>query len=50
MEEVIALIFDFDDTLIPDSTSSLLEEYSLDPEKFWNEEVRGLVNDGLISI
>lgn len=46
MEEVIALIFDFDDTLIPDSTSSLLEEYSLDPEKFWNEEVRGLVNDG----
>ena len=46
MEEVIALIFDFDDTLIPDSTSSLLEEFSLEPEKFWNQEVRALVNAG----
>lgn len=46
MGEVIALIFDFDDTLIPDSTTSLLYEYSLDPEKFWNKEVKGLVNAG----
>jgi phosphoserine phosphatase len=46
MEDIIALIFDFDDTLVPDSTSSLLEEYGLDPEKFWNEEVKGLVNVG----
>ena len=46
MEEVIALIFDFDDTLIPDSTSLFLEEYSLKPEEFWNHEVTSLVNAG----
>ena len=46
MGEVIALIFDFDDTLISDSTSLFLEEYSLKPEEFWNNEVTNLVNKG----
>ena len=46
MSNVIALIFDFDETLMPDSTSAFLEEYSIDTEKFWNEEVKSLVNKG----
>jgi phosphoglycolate phosphatase-like HAD superfamily hydrolase len=31
----IAVIFDFDDTLIPDSTTELLEAYRIDATKFW---------------
>jgi hypothetical protein len=33
--EIIALVFDFDDTLMPDSTSKLLRAYSIKPEDFW---------------
>jgi len=31
----IALVFDFDDTLAPDSTSKVLEAIGLDPPAFW---------------
>jgi hypothetical protein len=31
----IALVFDFDDTLAPDSTSKVLEAIGLDPPDFW---------------
>jgi hypothetical protein len=34
-ESVIALIFDFDGTLGPDTISSLLREQKIDPENFW---------------
>ncbi len=40
----IAVIFDFDDTLAPDSTSALLEDMGLDAGKFWQETVQPLDN------
>jgi hypothetical protein len=39
MSDVIALIFDFDDTLASDSTSGLLESIGVDPNAFWKESV-----------
>ena len=35
MQTTIAVIFDFDDTLVPDSTSSFLERQGLDVKAFW---------------
>ncbi len=43
---VIAVVFDFDDTLAPDTTSMLLEGRGVDVRKFWTEEVAGLVKLG----
>lgn len=43
---VIAVIFDFDDTLLPDSTSALLDEYGIDPTRFWSEDAQRLVEEG----
>lgn len=42
----LALVFDFDDTLVPDSTTSLLKEYAINIRKFWGEDVKALVNSG----
>lgn len=38
MSTRIGVIFDFDDTLAPDSTTYLLKKLGIDPEKFWNED------------
>jgi|SRR5665213_740690 len=35
MQNIIAVVFDFDDTLAPDSTSSFLETWGLDVKAFW---------------
>lgn len=43
---VIAVIFDFDDTLLPDSTSALLREHGLDPDTFWKVRAPALVKRG----
>ena len=43
---VIAVIFDFDDTLLPDSTSALLQRHGLDPQDFWVRRVPALVSKG----
>ncbi len=43
---VIALIFDFDDTMVPDSTSALLEHFGIDSRTFWAEDARKLVEAG----
>ena len=43
---VIAVIFDFDDTLLPDSTSALLTEFGIDPTDFWSGRARQLVEQG----
>lgn len=43
---VLAVIFDFDDTLVPDSTSALLRSRGLDPAEFWTELAPALVADG----
>lgn len=42
----IAVVFDFDDTLVPDSTTSLLASRGIDAEKFWKNLVPPLVSDG----
>lgn len=36
VQQRIAIIFDFDDTLAPDSTSEFLESIGIDTEQFWN--------------
>lgn len=33
--EIIAVVFDFDDTLMPDSTSKFLQSRGIDPGEFW---------------
>jgi phosphoserine phosphatase len=43
---VIALVFDFDDTLMPDSTSALLEAHGIDTSEFWQRDARELVDRG----
>jgi phosphoglycolate phosphatase-like HAD superfamily hydrolase len=43
---VVAVIFDYDDTLLPDSTSALLEAHAIDPGKFWAEDAKRLVDQG----
>jgi phosphoserine phosphatase len=43
---ILAVIFDFDDTLIGDSTTKLLSQYGIDTDKFWGKEVWQLVEDG----
>lgn len=42
----IGVVFDFDDTLAPDSTTHLLQEYDIDPDEFWNEQFRKRVQNG----
>lgn len=37
---VISLVFDFDDTLVPDSTSQVIEAIGIDPVAFWAEHRR----------
>ncbi len=43
---VLAVIFDFDDTLVPDSTSAILAQHGIDPREFWTQRVRALVAQG----
>ena len=42
----IAVIFDFDDTLVPDSTTALLRRYGIDPGDFWGTFAPSLVSEG----
>ena len=43
---VLAVIFDFDDTLLPDATSALLASHGIDPQAFWSGRVKELVDQG----
>lgn len=45
MRETVAIIFDFDDTLAPDSTSGFLQRCGLDVPRFWKSEVQPLLLD-----
>src|SRR6187455_75376 len=45
-QNVIALIFDFDDTLTDDSTTRLLEANGIDTRDFWGRRVAERVQDG----
>ncbi len=46
MSAPIAVVFDFDDTLLPDSTSALLKAHGVDPTDFWTVRARELVDAG----
>lgn len=46
MSDVIALVFDFDDTLAPDSTSGFLEHIGVDTAAFWSSRVDPLLASG----
>ena len=43
---VLALIFDFDDTMVPDSTTALLKHYGIDSKEFWSQRATKLVAAG----
>jgi phosphoserine phosphatase len=42
----IAVVFDFDDTLMSDSTTELIKAHGIDAEKFWGHTVRQLLLRG----
>ena len=42
----IAVVFDFDDTLAPDTTSGFLREIGVDPRTFWDKKVQPLMEQG----
>ena len=42
----LALVFDFDDTLVPDSTTALLDEYGIDSKAFWSNQATELIGAG----
>jgi phosphoserine phosphatase len=46
MQDTIAVVFDFDDTLAPDSTSSFLHNLGLDVPEFWQKRVQPLIDAG----
>lgn len=46
MSDTIAVVFDFDDTLAPDSTSSFLASLGVDVPAFWKGEVQPLIDRG----
>ena len=46
MSNIIAVIFDFDDTLVPDSTNLLLEKFGVDTDQFWQDTFKKLVTTG----
>ena len=46
MTNTIAIIFDFDDTLAPDSTSGYLDHIGEDVREFWRNDVDPRVKDG----
>jgi len=46
MQNIIAVIFDFDETLAPDSTTSFLESVGIDTKTFWHETVPPLLKQG----
>ena len=45
-QNVIALIFDFDDTVTEDSTTKLIESRGIDAKDFWQRHMKELTDDG----
>jgi hypothetical protein len=44
--ETLAVVFDFDDTLLPDATTALLQTHGIDTQGFWQHEARELIERG----
>src|SRR5262245_12972110 len=45
-QNVVAIIFDFDDTLTDDSTTKLLQAYGVDADDFWRNQMKSRTDDG----
>lgn len=45
-QNIIALVFDFDDTLTDDSTTKLLESVGIDTRDFWGNRMKQLTDTG----
>ena len=45
-QNVIALVFDFDDTLTDDSTTALLKQHGIDADDFWTNRTKALIESG----
>jgi hypothetical protein len=45
-QNVIAVVFDFDDTLTDDSTTKLLDAHGIDTRDFWQNKMKGLTDAG----
>jgi phosphoserine phosphatase len=43
---IIAVVFDFDDTLTDDSTTALLDAYGIDTRDFWQKKMKNLTDAG----
>jgi hypothetical protein len=46
VQDTIAIVFDFDDTLTPDTSSSFLESLGVDVKDFWTKRVQRRIDDG----
>ncbi|MEG3850348.1 haloacid dehalogenase-like hydrolase [Microcoleus sp. herbarium19] len=46
LSNYIAVVFDFDDTLVPDTVDSLLESLDIDALKFRQERIQPLIDNG----
>jgi phosphoglycolate phosphatase-like HAD superfamily hydrolase len=46
VQDTIAVVFDFDETLAPDSTSTFLNSLGVDVKAFWGKEVEPLLDVG----
>ena len=45
-QNIIAVVFDFDDTLTDDSTTALLKSVGIDTVDFWQRKVKTLLDQG----
>jgi phosphoserine phosphatase len=45
-QNIIAVVFDFDDTLTDDSTTALLEAHGIDTREFWQKKMKALTDAG----
>ena len=46
LHQTLALVFDFDDTLVPDSTTQFLKSKRIDTDKFWSRDAKALIQRG----
>ena len=49
MQNTIAVIFDFDDTLATDSTSAFLKSIGVDVSDFWKYKVQQLIDSDSVA-
>jgi hypothetical protein len=45
-QNIIAVVFDFDDTLTDDSATSLIKSVGIDPKDFWGNKAQALIEAG----